>query len=123
VGYFDQDHRLPVPGVTALEILREAGDETLARTILGRMGVRRETVNKPAASLSSGERAKVLLARLVLEENDLLVLDEPTNHLDIETQDVLLGALDGFPGGVLFVSHDRHFVEALATGTLRLGIP
>ena len=122
VGYFDQDHRLPAPGITALEILREAGDETLARTVLGRMGVRRETVNKPAASLSSGERAKVLLTRLVLGDNDLLVLDEPTNHLDIETQDVLLEALGDFPGGVLFVSHDRYFVDALATATLRLGI-
>lgn len=57
-----------------------------------------------------------------LGENDLLVLDEPTNHLDIETQDVLLEALGDFPGGVLFVSHDRHFVDEIATGTLRLGI-
>ncbi|QIN84013.1 ATP-binding cassette domain-containing protein [Rubrobacter tropicus] len=122
VGYFDQDHRLPARDVTALEILRGTGDETLARTVLGRMGVRRETVSKPASRLSSGERAKVLLTRLVLGDNDLLVLDEPTNHLDIETQDVLLGALEGFPGGVLFVSHDRHFVDALATKTLRLGI-
>lgn len=72
--------------------------------------------------LSSGERGKVLPARLVLGENDLLVLDEPTNHLDIETQDVLLEALEDFPGGVLFVSHDRHFVDELATGTLRPGI-
>lgn len=122
VGYFDQDHRLPAPDITALEILRGTGDETLARTVLGRMGVRRETVNKPVARLSSGERAKVLLTRLVLGDNDLLVLDEPTNHLDIETQDVLLEALGGFPGGVLFVSHDRYFVDALATATLRLGI-
>lgn len=123
VGYFDQDHRLPDPEATATEILHEAADETLARTVLGRMGVKRETVSKPAARLSSGERAKVLLARLVLGDNDLLVLDEPTNHLDIETQDVLLDALDGFPGGVLFVSHDRYFVDALATATLRPGIP
>ena len=123
VGYFDQDHRLPAPGVTALEVLREVGDdETLARTVLGRMGVRREAVDKPAARLSSGERAKVLLTRLVLGDNDLLVLDEPTNHLDVETQDVLLGAIEDFPGGVLFVSHDRYFVDALATATLRLGI-
>ena len=121
VGYFDQDNRLPSPDATALEVVG-AADETLARTVMGRMGVRRETVNKPARRLSSGERAKVLLARLVLGENDMLVLDEPTNHLDIETQDVLLGALVDFPGGVLFVSHDRHFVDELATGTLHLGI-
>lgn len=54
--------------------------------------------------------------------NDLPVFDEPTNHLDIETQDVLLGGLGDFPGGVLLVSHDRHFVDEPATGTLRFGI-
>ena len=123
VGYFDQDNRLPSPEATAVGIVAgPGGDETLARTVMGRMGVRRETVNKPARRLSSGERAKVLLARLVLGENDLLVLDEPTDHLDIETQDVLLDALGDFPGGVLFVSHDRHFVDELATETLQLGI-
>ena len=121
VGYFDQDNRLPAPDATALEVVGTA-DETLARTVMGRMGVRRETVNKPSRNLSSGERAKALLARLILGENDLLILDEPTNHLDIETQDVLLDALGDFPGGVLFVSHDRHFVDELATGTLPLGI-
>ena len=84
------------------------------------MRVRRETVNKPVEKLSSGERAKVLLTKLVLGDHNLLVLDEPTNHLDVETQDVLLGALQGFPGGILFVSHDRHFVDSLATDTLAL---
>jgi ATPase subunit of ABC transporter with duplicated ATPase domains len=86
------------------------------------MGVRRETVNKKAARLSSGERAKVILAGIILGDNNLLVLDEPTNYLDIETQDVLLEALEDFPGGILFVSHDRHFVEQLATMTLSLGL-
>ena len=93
----------------------------MVRTVMGRMGVRRETVNKPVAKLSSGERAKVLLAGIILGDNNLLVLDEPTNYLDIETQDVLLEALTQFPGGILFVSHDRFFVEALATQTLTLG--
>jgi len=110
-------------GLKALEfVLRAERDETLVRTVLGRMGVRRETVTKPVAKLSSGERAKVLLAGIILGDNNLLVLDEPTNYLDIETQDVLLDALAGFPGGILFVSHDRYFVEALATETLTLGI-
>ncbi len=123
VGYFDQDTRGVPPDVTALEAVLEKGrDETLARTVMGRMGVRRETVNKKAARLSSGERAKVLLAGIILQDNNLLVLDEPTNYLDIETQDVLLGALEDFPGGILFVSHDRYFVEQLATQTLTLGL-
>jgi len=122
-GYFDQDNRLVSSDDTALEfVLRTERDETLVRTVLGRMGVRRETVNKPVSKLSSGERAKVLLAGLILGNNNLLVLDEPTNYLDIETQDVLLAALGEFPGGILFVSHDRFFVEALATETLALGI-
>ncbi len=123
VGYFDQDNRVVSSGLTALEfVLRAERDETLVRTVLGRMGVRRETVNKSVARLSSGERAKVLLAGIILGDNNLLVLDEPTNYLDIETQDVLLDALGEFPGGMLFVSHDRYFVEALATETLTLGI-
>ena len=123
IGYFDQDNRLVPPDVTALEAVLGTGrDETLVRTVMGRMGVRRETVNKKVAKLSSGERAKVLMAGLILGDNNLLVLDEPTNYLDIETQDVLLEALRYFPGGILFVSHDRYFVEELATGTLTLGI-
>jgi ATP-binding cassette subfamily F protein 3 len=123
VGYFDQDNRIVSSGLTALEfVLREGRDETLVRTVLGRMGVKRETVNKPVANLSSGERAKVSLTEIILGDNNLLVLDEPTNYLDIETQDVLLDALGEFPGGILFVSHDRFFMEALATETLTLGI-
>ncbi|HEX5974183.1 MAG TPA: ABC-F type ribosomal protection protein, partial [Rubrobacteraceae bacterium] len=73
--------------------------------------------------LSSGEHAKLLLAGLILGDNNLLVLDEPTNYLDIETQDVLLEALRDFPGGILFVSHDRYFVEELATETMTPGLP
>jgi ATP-binding cassette subfamily F protein 3 len=122
VGYFDQDNRRLPRADTALGAVQTAGrDETLVRTVLGRMGVRRETVNKPTGKLSSGERAKVLLAKLILGDHNLLVLDEPTNHLDVETQDVLLGALQDFPGGILFVSHDRYFIDALATQTLALG--
>jgi ATPase subunit of ABC transporter with duplicated ATPase domains len=64
----------------------------------------------------------VILAGNILGDNNLLVLDEPTNSLDIATQDVLLQALEDFPGGILFVSHDRHFVEQLATETLSLGL-
>jgi ATP-binding cassette subfamily F protein 3 len=122
IGYFDQDNRrLPRADTALRAVLATGRDETLVRTVMGRMGVRRETVNKPTSQLSSGERAKVLLAKLILGHHNLLVLDEPTNHLDIETQDVLLDALQDFPGGILFVSHDRHFIGALATHTLLLG--
>ena len=121
VGYFDQEGRRLPHASTALEAVLSTGrDETLCRTVLGRMAVRRETVNKPVEKLSAGERAKVLLATLILDEHNLLALDEPTNHLDIETQDVLLDALLDFPGGILFTSHDRHFAQSLATKTLDL---
>lgn len=121
VGYFDQEgHRLPRAS-TALEAVLSTGrDETLCRTVLGRMTVHGETVDKPVEKLSAGERAKILLATLILDEHNLLALDEPTNHLDIETQDVLLEALLDFPGGILFISHDRHFAQSLATKTLYL---
>ena len=121
VGYFDQEgHRLPHAS-TALEAVLSTGrDETLCRTVMGRMAVRRETVNKPIVKLSAGERAKILLATLILDEHNLLALDEPTNHLDMETQDVLLDALLDFSGGILFISHDRHFAQSLATETLYL---
>jgi ATP-binding cassette subfamily F protein 3 len=123
VGYFDQDTRSVPPDDTALQVVSRTGrDETLVRTVMGRMGIRRETVNKQASRLSSGERAKVILAGIILGDNNLLTLDEPTNYLDIETQDVLLEALEDFPGGILFVSHDRHFVDRLATETLSLGL-
>jgi ATP-binding cassette subfamily F protein 3 len=121
VGYFDQEGRRLPRSYTALEAVLSTGrDETLCRTVMGRMAVRRETVNKPVKKLSAGERAKVLLATLILDEHNLLALDEPTNHLDIETQDVLLDALLDFPGGILFISHDRHFAQSLATETLYL---
>jgi ATP-binding cassette subfamily F protein 3 len=121
VGYFDQEgYRLPRAS-TALEAVLSTGrDETLCRTVMGRMTVHGETVNKPVEKLSAGERAKILLATLILDEHNLLALDEPTNHLDIETQDVLLEALLDFPGGILFISHDRHFARSLATRTLSL---
>ena len=121
VGYFDQEGRRLPAASTALEAALSTGcDETLCRTVMGRMAVRGETARKPVGKLSAGERAKALLAALMLGGRNLLVLDEPTNHLDIETQDVLLQALKGFPGGIIFVSHDRHFAGSLATGSLPL---
>lgn len=124
VGYFDQENRQLPPDLSALEAVLESGqDETLVRTVMGRMGIQQGSVHKKVAELSAGERAKVLLTRLILGRYNLLVLDEPTNYLDIETQDTLLEALADFPGGILFVSHDRHFNETLATGVLELVPP
>lgn len=122
VGYFDQEiRRLPEEASALAAVLETGKDETLVRTVLGRLRLRKESTLKPVADLSWGERAKTLLARLILGDHDLLILDEPTNYLDIETQDALLQALAAFPGGIIFVSHDRHFLETLATKTVELG--
>lgn len=122
VGYFDQENRRLPDDVSALTAVLDTGkDETLVRTVLGRLRLGKESSLKAVADLSWGERAKTLLARLILGDHDLLILDEPTNYLDIETQDALLQALDEFPGGIIFVSHDRHFLETLATKTLEIG--
>ncbi|NLG70038.1 MAG: ABC-F family ATP-binding cassette domain-containing protein, partial [Firmicutes bacterium] len=121
IGYFDQRHRQLDWERPALAQLLEGGqDETLVRTVLGRLRVQRETPLRLVGRLSSGERAKVLLARLLLGGCNVMVLDEPTNHLDIETQDVLIEALAAYTGTVIFVTHDRHLVRALATRTLEL---
>ncbi len=121
-GYFDQETRqVPLTDTALRAVLDVCEDETLARTVMGRMRIRRESVQKSVGSLSAGERAKVLLTRLILGGHNLLILDEPTNFLDVETQDVLLDSLKAFPGGIVFVSHDRHFIDTLATQVLELG--
>lgn len=81
------------------------------RTILLRMGFREEELSKPASKLSGGETTRLALARLILEEPDLLILDEPTNHLDLQATEWLEGWLRNYPGAVLLVSHDRAFLE------------
>ncbi|MEW6047429.1 MAG: ATP-binding cassette domain-containing protein [Bacillota bacterium] len=122
IGYFDQQHRRLDWGRSALEqLVQGRRDETLVRTVLGRLRVQKETPLRPVGTLSAGERAKVLLASLLLGDFNVLVLDEPTNHLDIETQDVLIDALRSYAGTLIFVTHDRHLVQALATARLEFG--
>ncbi len=86
-----------------------------ARTFLGRFLFSGDDVFKPIAALSGGERARVALARLVLQGANFLILDEPTNHLDIPSQEILQSVLVDFTGTILLVSHDRFFVDALAS--------
>jgi ATP-binding cassette subfamily F protein 3 len=90
------------------------------RAALGAMLFSGDDVHKPFQVLSGGERARVRLARLLLSPSNVLLLDEPTNHLDLRSQDLLLDALQDYPGTVVFVSHDRDFCETLATRVLRV---
>ena len=116
-GWFDQDHAGTLDlEKTALEnAMRDCVyDQATARTVLARLNMRGEDVFKRTGVLSGGERAKVALARLFLADINVLVLDEPTNHLDVFTLEALQGVLTDYAGTVLFVSHDRRFVEAVA---------
>lgn len=122
LGIFDQDHaRLLDMDSSALQNAMAESDlsESIARTVLARLNLPGDQVFKPVSVLSGGERAKVALARLMLGDCNLLLLDEPTNHLDVFTLQALQELLTGYAGTVLFVSHDRAFVEAVATRIIR----
>ena len=121
-GWFDQHHdRALAADRTILEnVTRESvRDESMARTVLARLGFRRDDVFKPVSALSGGERARTALARLLLMDLNLLILDEPTNHLDLFTLEELERLLSDYGGTLLFVSHDEEFVRKAATRRVR----
>ena len=91
-----------------------------ARNALGRLGMRGPVAERPLGVLSMGERTKVEIVAMMLAGANVLILDEPTNHLDLPSVEALEEALFSFPGAILFTSHDRRFVEALATSVLEL---
>jgi ATP-binding cassette subfamily F protein 3 len=106
-----QEHFVELEGYAA---------ERDVRTVLGRMGFSEADYDKPVDKLSGGEKTRLALARLLLEEPDLLILDEPTNHLDLDATEWLEGWLKNYPGAVLTVSHDRTFLERLGEKFLHL---
>ncbi|OGG54699.1 MAG: hypothetical protein A3F84_27595 [Candidatus Handelsmanbacteria bacterium RIFCSPLOWO2_12_FULL_64_10] len=121
IGYYAQEGENLDPTKSPVDLCRGVcGDETRCRTILGCLRLRGEKAHQPVGTMSAGERGKVALARLLLSGANLLLLDEPTNHLDLEAREAVEGALAQFPGTILFVSHDRTFIETLADQTLDL---
>lgn len=124
IGYFSQDNAETIKGTqTILEYLESVAPLELIpklRDMLGAFLFRGDDVYKSLDVLSGGEKSRIALLQLLLSPVNLLILDEPTNHLDIHSKDVLLEALKGFGGTVVFVSHDRGFIEQLATNVLEL---
>ncbi len=123
IGYYDQHQQKLSPEKTVLNELwdsfpqMEPGD---LRSILGCFLFSGDDVFQPVHTLSGGERGRVALARLMLEENNFLLLDEPTNHLDMDSREVLEQALDDFPGTLLTVSHDRYFINRLVNRVIEM---
>lgn len=122
-GYYDQTQSHLTPSNTVLEELWQDFSTTSEVDIRNRLGAflfSGDDVKKSVSMLSGGEKARLLLAKLSMENNSFLVLDEPTNHLDIDSKEVLENALIDFDGTLLFVSHDRYFINRLATKVLEI---
>jgi len=123
--YFAQDEATRLdPTLTVYQTL--AGDSPIhmvphIRTILGGFLFSGDDIDKPVRVLSGGERTRLAVARMLLRPANTLLLDEPTNHLDLDSKDVLLDALEDFGGTLIFVSHDRYFVDRLATKIIEIG--
>src|SRR5687768_15274438 len=123
--YFAQDEATRLdPALTIYQTL--AGDAPLhmvpsIRNILGGFLFSGDDIEKPVRVLSGGERTRLAVARMLLRPSNTLLLDEPTNHLDLDSKDVLLDALEDFGGTLIFVSHDRYFVDKLATKVMEVG--
>jgi ATP-binding cassette subfamily F protein 3 len=123
--YFAQDEATRLdPTLTVYETLSAGSPHTMVpmiRNILGGFLFSGDDVYKKAGVLSGGERTRLAVARMLLRPSNTLLLDEPTNHLDIDSKEVLLDALADYGGTLVFVSHDRYFVEKLATKIIDVG--
>ena len=123
IGYYDQEHHVLHPEKTLFEEISDAYpdlDNTTIRSTLAAFLFTGDDVFKRIADLSGGERGRVSLAKLMLSEANFLILDEPTNHLDIVSKEILEQALNRYTGTVLYVSHDRYFINTTATRILDL---
>ena len=123
IGYYDQEHQVLHPEKTLFDELQDTYptmDNTKIRNVLAAFLFTNDDVFKRIKDLSGGERGRVSLAKLMLSEANLLILDEPTNHLDIVSKEILENAISNYTGTVLYVSHDRYFINKTATRILDL---
>lgn len=123
IGYYDQEHHVLDPDKTIFDEIRDAYPDlnnTQIRNTLAAFLFTNEDVFKYIRDLSGGERGRVSLAKLMLSNANFLILDEPTNHLDITSKEILENALNSYTGTVLFVSHDRYFINSTATRIIEL---
>ena len=123
IGYFHQDHRtlnFDLTPIKQIEKLRPDLDYGEVRAALGRFQFAKEQVDTQLQKLSGGERARVALLQLLLEENNLLLMDEPTNHLDVDAKESLEAALNQYDGSLMMVSHDRWFLDQTVNWILEL---
>lgn len=122
-GYYDQNQATLIGSGTVLQEIWDDWplmNEKDVRSLLGRFLFTGDDIEKLVSSLSGGEKARLSLAQLMLEKSNTLILDEPTNHLDLDSKEILENALDDFPGTILFVSHDRYFINRLATKVIEM---
>jgi ATP-binding cassette subfamily F protein 3 len=123
LGYYDQEQQGLDGNKTVLNEVWDAYphlEEVRIRTVLGNFLFSGEEVTKKVKSLSGGEKARVCLAKLMLLNANVLIMDEPTNHLDIYSKETLEGALDDFDGTILFISHDRYFLNRMSDRIIEL---
>ena len=123
VGYFAQDYRTQLPPEQTIWQWMESNIVAPAqeiRKVLGQVLFRGSDVDKKISMLSGGESARLIMAKLILEKHNVLIFDEPTNHLDLESIDALVEAIKIFSGAVLFVSHNRYFIDRISTRVLVL---
>ena len=121
VGYIPQEIRFKDEDLTVYEYMRSifVGSESELRSKLNRFYFGEEAISKKLKTISGGEKVRIKLLELILKKSNFLILDEPTNHIDIDTREILEEALLDFDGSILFISHDRYFINKIATKIVR----
>ncbi len=123
IAYYDQEHQVLHPEKTLFQEIQDTYPDmnnTQVRNVLAAFLFTNDDVFKQVKNLSGGERGRVSLAKLMLSDANFLLLDEPTNHLDIDSKEILEHAINNFEGTILYVSHDRYFINTTATRIINL---